>query len=49
MYGMGSMIQVYEIYICGLYIYVYIFDALRDFGSNSYKRRSNGLPKRHSN
>ena len=26
-----------------------IGDALRDFGSNAYKRRSNGWPKRRSN
>ena len=24
-------------------------DTLRDFGSNAYKRRSNGWPKRRSN
>ena len=27
----------------------FICDALRDFGSNAYKRRSNGWPKHRSN
>ena len=28
---------------------IMICDALRDFGSNAYKRRSNGWPRRRSN
>ena len=28
MYDMGLMIQLYEIYICGIYIYIYIYILL---------------------